>query len=188
MNKFKLIILGRDGVINQDSDSCIKSPEEWVAIPGSLEAIARLTRENYSVVIITNQPGISLGLLTINTLNRIHQKMLHELSRFGGEISAIFFCPDSEKGTSSCRKPAPGLFLKLAERLNIDLQEVYAVGDSLSDLQAATRASAKPILVKTGKGKKTAEKIRLFEDLNLIDTPVYPDLECFVAELLHQSH
>ncbi|MCY4218480.1 MAG: D-glycero-beta-D-manno-heptose 1,7-bisphosphate 7-phosphatase [Gammaproteobacteria bacterium] len=188
MNRFKLIVLGRDGVINQDSDSCIKSPEEWVAIPGSLEAIARLTRENYSVVIITNQPGISLGLLSINTLNRIHQKMFYELSRFGGEISAIFFCPYSETENSSCRKPEPGLFFKLAERLNVDLREVYAVGDSLSDLQAATRASAKPILVKTGRGERTAEKIRLCEHANLADTPVYLDLGCFVTELLHQTH
>lgn len=188
MNKFKLIILDRDGVINQDSDSFIKSPEEWIAVPGSLEAIARLSRERYIVVIITNQSGISRGLLTINMLNRIHQKMFSELSRFGGEISAIFFCPHSEKDNCNCRKPAPGLFFQLAERLNVDLREVHAVGDSLRDIQAATAASARPVLVRTGKGERTYEQIHSGQHQDLVNTPVYPDLESFVTELLHQSH
>ncbi len=186
MNKSRLIILDRDGVINQDSDSFIKSPEEWIALPGSLEAIARLGREKYSVVIITNQSGISRGLLTINMLNRIHQKMFSELSHFGGEISAIFFCPHSEKDHCTCRKPAPGLFFKLAERLNIDLRQVYAVGDSLRDIQAAIAASAKPVLVRTGKGERTVEEIRSGQYRDLVDTPVYPDLGSFVTELLRQ--
>ncbi|MCY4148989.1 MAG: D-glycero-beta-D-manno-heptose 1,7-bisphosphate 7-phosphatase [Gammaproteobacteria bacterium] len=188
MNKFKLVILDRDGVINRDSDSFIKSPEEWTAIPGSLEAIARLGREKYIVVIITNQSGISQGLLSINMLNKIHQKMFSELSRFGGEISAIFFCPHSRKENCSCRKPAPGLFFKLAERLNVDLREVHAVGDSLRDLQAARAASARPILVRTGKGGRTYEQIRSGQHQDLASTPVYPDLESFVTELLHQPH
>ena len=188
MNKPRLIILDRDGVINQDSDSFIKSPEEWIAIPGSLEAIARLSREKYIVVIITNQSGISRGLLTINMLNRIHQKMFNELSRFGGEISAIFFCPHSEKENCTCRKPAPGLFFRLAERLNVDLREVHAVGDSLRDIQAATAASARSALVMTGKGEHTHEQIHSGQHQDLVNTPVYPDLEAFVTELLRQPH
>lgn len=188
MNKLKLIILDRDGVINQDAGSSVNSPEEWVALPGSLEAIARLSREKYSVVIIANQSGISRGLLTINTLNRIHQKMLSELSRLGGEISAIFFCPHSEKENCTCRKPAPGLFFKLSERLNVDLREVYAVGDSLRDIQAAIAASAKPVLVRTGKGERTLEEIRSSNDPALANTRVYPDLRAFVTELLHRPH
>lgn len=189
MNKNKLVILDRDGVINRDSDSFIKSPEEWIALPGSLEAIARLSRENYSVVIITNQSGISRGLLTINTLNRIHQKMLNELSRFGGEISAIFFCPHGKQDRCTCRKPAPGLFLKLSERLNIDLREVYAVGDSLRDLQAALAASAMPILVRTGKGEHTYQDIHSSDgQQNLRSVPVYHDLKAFVTQLLLDVH
>ncbi|MXZ81574.1 MAG: D-glycero-beta-D-manno-heptose 1,7-bisphosphate 7-phosphatase [Gammaproteobacteria bacterium] len=189
MSKFRLIILDRDGVINQDSDSFIKTPEEWVAIPGSLEAIARLCREDYRVVIITNQSGISRGLLSINTLNRIHQKMLEELAHFGGEISAIFFCPHGDKERCDCRKPAPGLFLKLSDRLNCDLRDVYAVGDSLRDIQAAHAAAANPVLVRTGKGEHTLETIRsenLEEEFGAI--PVYPDLAAFVARLLQTPH
>lgn len=188
MNKFRLVILDRDGVINQNSDSYIKSPEEWIAIPGSLEAIARLSREKYVVVIITNQSGISRGFLTINMLNRIHQKMFSELSRFGGDISAIFFCPHSEKENCNCRKPAPGLFFRLAERLNVDLREVHAVGDSLRDMQAATAASAKPVLVRTGKGERTYEQVHSGQHRDLVNIPVYPDLASFVTDLLHQSH
>ena len=155
----KLIILDRDGVINHDSDEFIKSPDEWTAIPGSLEAISRLCREDYKVVVITNQSGIAKGLYTINTLNRIHQKMLEELHRAGGDISAIFFCPHDNDDNCECRKPKPGMFLELGKRLKCNLREVYAVGDSLRDLEAAESAGAKPALVKTGKGLITLDQI-----------------------------
>ena len=123
MEQNNLIILDRDGVINHDTDSYIRTPEQWTAIPGSLEAIARLCRENYRVVVITNQSGISRGYYTINTLNRIHQKMLEEVHKFGGDISAIFFCPHSDEDGCDCRKPQPGLFLELQKRLKCNLDQ-----------------------------------------------------------------
>ena len=203
MEKSKLLILDRDGVINKDSDDFIKFPDEWQAIPGSLEAIARLCREDYRVVVITNQSGISRGYFSINTLNRIHQKMMDELNHLGGEISAIFFCPHSDAENCSCRKPQPGMFLELVERTKCSLKDVYAVGDSLRDLQAASAAGAKPVLVRTGKGQKTLELIRQSSDSSdhltiddqsdrhhtlsldqLSDVPVYADLGSFVDELL----
>ena len=117
MDSGRLIILDRDGVINRDSDEFIKSPEEWEALPGSLEAIARLCRAEYRVVVVTNQSGISRGLLTPNTLNRIHQKMLDQLHALGGEIDAIFFCPHGPDDQCDCRKPLPGMFEELKQRL-----------------------------------------------------------------------
>lgn len=189
MEKTKLLILDRDGVINQDSDDFIKSPGEWIAIPGSLEAIARLCREDYRVVIITNQSGVSRGYLSINMLNRIHQKMLDELNHLGGEISAIFFCPHGELDNCACRKPLPGMFHELVERTKCNLKEVYAVGDSMRDLQSALVAGAKPVLVCTGKGMLTKSKIEAGEGgETLIDTPIYSDLGSFVDSLLRSEN
>lgn len=189
VDKTKLLVLDRDGVINQDSDQFIKSPQEWHAIPGSLEAISRLCREDYHVVIITNQSGIARDYFSINTLNRIHQKLLDELNHFGGEISAIFFCPHSEKDNCDCRKPKPGMFFELSERSKCDLTEVYAVGDSMRDLEAARSAGARPVLVRTGKGKQTEqdflkEKPSVFGNSNI---PVFDDLSVFVDHLLRSE-
>lgn len=185
MDNRKLIVLDRDGVINQDSDTFVKSPEEWVAIPGSLEAISRLCREDYQVVVVTNQSGISRGYYSVNTLNRIHQKMLDELHHFGGEISALFFCPHSDTDDCECRKPKPGMLLELGRRLKCDLNEVYAVGDSLRDIQAAQSAGAKPILVETGKGSRTLKKLES-DDMQgkFGSVPRFSDLGAFVDHIL----
>ena len=181
----KLIVLDRDGVINQDSDVHIRSPEQWVAIPGSLEAIARLCRQDYQIVIVTNQSGISRGYYSVNTLNRIHQKMLDELSHFGGEISALFFCPHSDKHGCECRKPKPGMLLELAQRLKCNLNGVYAVGDSLRDLQAAQSAGARPVLVETGKGLSTLKKLESSEWQEKFGrVPRFNDLASFVDHIL----
>jgi D-glycero-D-manno-heptose 1,7-bisphosphate phosphatase len=184
----RLIILDRDGVINEDSDQFIKSPEEWVAIPGSLEAIARLCKAEFRVVVITNQSGIARGLLNLNTLNRIHQKMLDQLHGFGGEISAIFFCPHGSDEGCDCRKPLPGLFNELQQRLKYSLIGVDAIGDSLRDLQAAKAAVANPVLVRTGNGKKTEQQLIAGADENLPgdgpgSIPVYDDLQSYVESL-----
>ena len=181
----RLIILDRDGVINRLCPRGVASPEEWEALPGSLEAIARLCRADYRVVIITNQSGIARGLYSINTLNRIHQKMLDELQPAGGEISAVFFCPHGPDEGCECRKPKPGLFLELAERLQCDLREVCAVGDSIRDLEAAHNAGAKPVLVETGNGRTTAEELANAQrQPQLGDVPVHRDLAAFVSTLL----
>ena len=154
----KLAILDRDGVINHDSDKFIKHPQEWRPIPGSLEAIARLNQAGYHVVLATNQSGVGRGLFDVSTLNAIHDKMHRALSQIGGRIDAIFFCPHGADADCLCRKPRPGLLEEIARRFNVDLHGVPSVGDSLRDLQAAVAVGATPILVLTGKGRKTQEE------------------------------
>jgi D-glycero-D-manno-heptose 1,7-bisphosphate phosphatase len=151
----KLLILDRDGVINHDSDQYIKNPDEWLPLPGSLEAIARLTQSGYRIVVATNQSGIGRGLFDMATLNAIHNKMHKAVNQVGGRIEAVFYCPDTDTAKSPCRKPNPGMFHAIAERFNTSLSNVPAVGDSLRDLQAAARVGSQPLLVLTGKGKKT---------------------------------
>ena len=151
----KLVILDRDGVINQDSDQFIKNPDEWKPIPGSLEAIARLNHSGYRVVVASNQSGIGRGLFDMAALNAINDKMYRALGLFGGRIDALFYCPHAAEADCDCRKPRPGMFLDIAQRFNVSLSGVPSVGDSLRDLQAAATAGAQPILVLTGKGKKT---------------------------------
>ena len=150
-----LVIVDRDGVINFDSDAYIKSVSEWVAIPGSLEALVRLSRADYRVVVATNQSGIARGLYNMATLNRIHQKMTKALGEQGGRIDAIFFCPHGPDDGCHCRKPKPGLLPEISERLKVGLAGVPVVGDSLSDLECADATGALPVLVKTGKGPRT---------------------------------
>ena len=176
-----LIILDRDGVINQDSDDFIKSPEEWLPIEGSLEAIAQLNQAGYRVVVITNQSGIARGLFNVDMLSQIHSKMRRMLAQVGGEIEAILYCPHGPDDNCQCRKPKAGLFEDLANRLRIDLTGVYAVGDSLRDLQAANLVDASPILVKTGKGERTLEQ-GIPEGI-----PVYENLASVVSFLLENE-
>ncbi len=175
----KLVILDRDGVINRDSDDYIKSPQEWVPIPGSLEAIARLQRAGYKIVVATNQSGVARGLFDLDMLGRIHAKMLDAVRAKGGEIEAIFFCPHGPDDGCRCRKPLPGLLEEIIERLKINLHGVYAVGDSERDIVAARAAQALPVLVRTGKGERTLKKSQ-----QLAGVPVYADLAAFTEALL----
>lgn len=174
----KLIILDRDGVINRDSDQFIKSPDEWRALPGSLEAIARLNQWGWRVVVATNQSGIGRGLFDMDTLNAIHEKMVKQLAQAGGRIDAIFFCPHSSDATCECRKPKPGMLLQIGERFNVDLAGVPVVGDSLRDLQAGVAVGCVPYLVLTGKGEKT-----LADPALPAGTKIYADLAAVVADL-----
>jgi D-glycero-D-manno-heptose 1,7-bisphosphate phosphatase len=174
----KLIILDRDGVINQDSDLYIKSPEEWIPLPGSLEAIARLNQWGYRVVVCTNQSGIGRGLFGMDMLNAIHDKMIKAAAHAGGAIDAIFFCPHTNADNCGCRKPKSGMLKEVAARYNIDLADVPVVGDSLRDLQSASEVGAQPMLVLTGKGKKTKLDPNLPEG-----TLVFADLAAAVKKL-----
>jgi len=153
----KCVILDRDGVINYDSDQFIKSPEEWRPIPGSLEAIARLNQAGYRVVVASNQSGVGRGLFDMATLNRIHAKMHKLTNQAGGRIDAVFFCPHAADSKCNCRKPKPGLFQEIGQRLHVDLKGVFAVGDALRDIQVAQAVGARPLLVRTGKGLRTLE-------------------------------
>jgi D-glycero-D-manno-heptose 1,7-bisphosphate phosphatase len=153
----KLVVLDRDGVINADSEHYVKSPEEWQPIAGSLEAIARFTQAGIHVVVATNQSGIGRGLFDMTTLNAVHDKMHKAVNQLGGRIDAVFFCPHAQDAGCTCRKPRPGMLLEIGARFNVALAGLPAIGDSLRDLQAASAAGAIPILVLTGKGKRTQE-------------------------------
>lgn len=174
-----LVILDRDGVINEDSDAFIKTPVEWKPIPGSLEALARLHRAGWRVVVATNQSGIARKLLDLDALARIHETMLRQVSDAGGMIDAVFFCPHGPDDHCDCRKPAPGMLLDIARRLHTGLGGVPAIGDSLRDIQAAKAAGASPILVRTGKGARTVDDPGLDKEV-----PVFDDLYSAVDALL----
>jgi D-glycero-D-manno-heptose 1,7-bisphosphate phosphatase len=175
----KLIILDRDGVINHDSDEFIKSPDEWIPIPGSLEAIARLNQSGYRVVVASNQSGIARGLFDIFTLNAIHQKLHKAAQQAGADIDAVFFCPHAADDHCDCRKPKPGMFQEIAKRFEVSLKGVPCIGDSLRDLQAGFVSGCTPLLVRTGKGERTLAKGGLPPG-----TTVHDDLSAAVDFLL----
>lgn len=177
----KLIILDRDGVINHDSDEYIKSPEEWAPVPGSLDAIARLKRAGYTVVVASNQSGVGRGLFTLDTLHKINEKMQREAARAGGALDAVFYCPHAPQDNCTCRKPKAGLLRDIATRFNHDLKGVPAVGDSLRDIEAAQAVGAKPVLVRTGKGEEVMKSGKVPAGVE-----VYDDLAAFVSVLLER--
>jgi D-glycero-D-manno-heptose 1,7-bisphosphate phosphatase len=168
----KLVILDRDGVINQDSDEYIKSPEEWTPIPGSLEAIAKLNQAGFTVVIASNQSGVGRGYFDLATLEKMHDKMKLALKEHQGHIDRIYFCPHIPDDNCSCRKPKPGLFKQIANDFNIqDATDVYAIGDNYRDIQAAQAIPCQQLLVLTGKGEKTLEKHQKeLKDIKIFNT------------------
>ena len=174
----KLVILDRDGTINEDSDQYIKSPSEWRPIEGSLDAIARLTQAGYRLVVATNQSGIARGLFDTSTLIAIHDRLQQAAAQAGGRIDAFFFCPHAADSACECRKPRPGMLLEIARHFNVSLADVYMVGDAQRDLEAAAAAGARPVLVLTGKGQKTKSDGKLPPG-----TEVFPDLAAFARHL-----
>jgi D-glycero-D-manno-heptose 1,7-bisphosphate phosphatase len=174
-----IIILDRDGVINYDSDAYIKSPNEWLPIPGSLESIAALKQAGYKVAVATNQSGIARGYYTVDTLTAIHTKMQQALAEFNAEIDAIFYCPHGPDDDCNCRKPKPGLLLQAAEFFQVPAHNFLMIGDSLRDSQAAHAVNAKAILVATGKP--------LARDKLPTDVPVYSDLATAVNKIILNS-
>lgn len=179
----KIIILDRDGVINQDSDNFIKSVDEFIPLPGSVEAIAKLKHAGYKVYIATNQSGIFRGFYDVATLNAMHEKLASLLKEHNAEIDGIEFCPHRPVDNCDCRKPKAGMYLNIAKQAGLsDYSEILVVGDSLRDLQAAQSIKAKPHLVRTGKGERTIKKGEGLEDI-----PVYNDLSDFVNQLLKES-
>ena len=173
----KLIVLDRDGVINYDSDNYIKTVDEWVPLPGSMEAIGKLTKAGYKIAVATNQSGISRGYFSVETLNAMHDKMIKLAAQHGGKFDYIAYCPHGPDDECDCRKPLPGLIHEIETALGISAKDCYMVGDSLRDLEAGVAAHMKPALVKTGKGVRTLEKNQglentlVFDDLtNLVNT------------------
>ena len=149
------VILDRDGVINQDSDSYVKSAEEWVPIAGSIEAMARLSRAGWRVVIATNQSGLARGLFDGAALAAMHDKLCGLVEAAGGKVDGIFYCTHGPDAGCECRKPGTGLLQQIEREFAVSLQGCWFVGDSLRDLQAAQRFGCQPVLVRTGKGLAT---------------------------------
>lgn len=183
MNKW--LILDRDGVINYDSDAFIKSPDEWQPLPGSLEAIARLNQAGYRIVVISNQSGLARKLFSVETLDAIHHKFNTLLTEKGGRVERIYYCPHGPGDHCDCRKPLAGMFRQFAAEFGLSLDGIFAVGDSVRDIQAAHSAGATGVLVRSGKGETSVASIAtLTEDDPLQNTVVYDDLSAFTDQLL----
>jgi D-glycero-D-manno-heptose 1,7-bisphosphate phosphatase len=175
----KIVVLDRDGVINQDSDDYIKNADEWIPIPGSIEAIARLKNAGYQVAVATNQSGIGRGFYSERVLHEMHKKLHDLLATYtDGEIDLIVYCPHRPDDGCSCRKPKSGLLDQIAEQLQVDLESCWMIGDSLKDLQVALTHKMRPVLVRTGKGRLTEEKGGLPKN-----TLIFEDLSAAVVQL-----
>jgi D-glycero-D-manno-heptose 1,7-bisphosphate phosphatase len=177
----KLLILDRDGVINQDSDAYIKSVEEWVPIPGSVEAIAQLSKAGWTVAVATNQSGIARGYYDLTTLDAMHEHMRELVAQEGGEVGLVVYCPHGPDTGCDCRKPKPGMLKTIARYYAVDLPGVWFVGDSKGDLEAAAAVDSQPVLVMTGKGQKTRSGPLP------AGTLIFEDLAAVAAELIHNS-
>jgi D-glycero-D-manno-heptose 1,7-bisphosphate phosphatase len=183
----KLIILDRDGTINEDRDDYVKSPEEWVPLPGALEAVARLNHAGWHTVLATNQSGLGRGLFDMAMLNAMHTRMNQMLAKHGGRIDAVFFCPHTPEDQCDCRKPLPGLMTLIGERYGLDLQEVPLVGDSLRDLQAGMAAGCPTHLVRTGNvGQLDADQLAALVD-QVPGTQVHDNLGAFAEWMIHNE-
>jgi D-glycero-D-manno-heptose 1,7-bisphosphate phosphatase len=183
----KLVILDRDGTINEDRDDFVKSPDEWVPIPGALEAIARLNHAGWHTVVATNQSGLGRGTFDMSTLNAMHTKMNQMLAKQGGRIDAVFFCPHAPEDNCSCRKPLPGLFEQIGERFGVDLADVPVVGDSLRDLQAGAAVGCRPHLVRTGKAAQLDDAQIAQLCGQVAGTQVHADLKAFAEFLIQRE-
>lgn len=174
-----LVIIDRDGVINQDSSEFVKSVDEWLPLDGSIEAIARLSVAGFTVAVASNQSGLARGLFDKEALLAMHQKLHDLVAAEGGRVDRIVVCPHGPDDDCACRKPRPGLLLELGRHYNISLAGVPVIGDSLRDLRAATAAGARPILVRTGNGTETEQQLPA--DLSGVD--VFDDLAAVAAML-----
>ncbi len=177
----KLLILDRDGVINYDSDAYIKSLEEWIPIPGSIEAIAHLSQAGWTVAVATNQSGLARGYYDLPTLNAMHRRLQELVTEQGGELGLIVFCPHGPDEGCDCRKPKPGMLKTIAAHYRVALAGLWFVGDSRGDLEAALAVDCQPVLVKTGKGQQT------LSTSVPAGTLIFDDLAAVAAQLLH-SH
>ena len=182
-----LIILDRDGTINEDREDFVKSVDEWVPLPGALEAIARLNHAGWQTVVATNQSGLGRGLFDMATLNLMHTKMNAALARVGGRVSAVFFCPHTPEDRCDCRKPLPGLYLQIGERFGVELTAVPVVGDSVRDLEAAVAAGCAPHLVRTGKSARLGEDELAQLRERFPGLQVHADLPAFAEFMIQQE-
>jgi D-glycero-D-manno-heptose 1,7-bisphosphate phosphatase len=184
----KLVILGRDGILNVYREDHVKSPAEWVPIVGALEAVARLNHAGWHVVVATNQAGIGRGMIDMSVVNSVHSRMMQKLSTVGARVDAVFFCPHAPEDLCDCRKPQPGMMVDIGRRYGIDLRQVPMVADTLRDLSAAHAAHCEPHLVRTGRAASLSDD----QASALIDqvpgAQSHRDLDAFVNWLLTRDH
>jgi D-glycero-D-manno-heptose 1,7-bisphosphate phosphatase len=184
MHTLKLVILGRDGILNQFRENHVTVPEEWQPVPGALEAVARLNHAGWHVVVATNQSGIGRGMIDMAAVNAVHAHMNQRLMAQGGRVDAVFFCPHTPEDDCECRKPRPGLILDIGRRYGLDLNQVPMVGDTLRDLQAARHAGCPPHLVRSGRAAALGpEQIQAMLD-QVPGALVHDSLSDFVDHLL----
>jgi D-glycero-D-manno-heptose 1,7-bisphosphate phosphatase len=186
----KLIILDRDGTINWDSEDFVKTADEWIPMPGALDAIARLNHAGWRVVLAANQPGLGRGLFEMAALNQIHAKMHKLLAAAGGRIDAVFYCPHAPHEGCDCRKPRPGLFHQIAERYGVELKNVPTAGDGLRDIQAGVAAGCVAHLLLTGQGAQFRDRLASGEPLPEAfpaGTPVHEDLAAFASFIIERE-
>jgi len=179
----KLIILDRDGVINEDSDEYVKSVNEWIPIPGSIEAITHLSKAGYTITVATNQSGIGRGLFDLDALEAMHEKLFALVEAQGGHIAGVFYCPHTPEDNCNCRKPKAGLIDAIEDELGVSARDALVVGDSNRDLEAGLAKGCKLFLVKTGKGNKTLAKMVSASDPLLGQVVVFDDLQQFARSL-----
>lgn len=186
----KLVILGRDGVLNQYREDHVKAPEEWQPLPGALDAVARLNQAGWHAVVATNQSGIGGGLVDMGSLNAVHRRMMQSLAESGGRIDAVFFCPHTPEAGCDCRKPLPGLMLQIAERygLEAELGNVPMVCDTARDLEAAQAAGCQPHLVLSGRAATLDADELARWSAGIAGLHVHADLGAFVDFVLHREH
>ena len=184
----RLVILGRDGILNIYREDHVKSPDEWEPIPNALEAVARLNHAGWHTVVATNQSGIGRGMIDMASVNTVHQRMMQRLAEAGGRLDAVFFCPHTPEDDCDCRKPKPGLMKQIAQRYGIELRTVPMVADTLRDLQAAHAAGCEPHLVRTGRAAALTDKqvVEIVQQVPM--TEVHDSLGEFVDVLLERAH
>ncbi|MFY9178279.1 MAG: D-glycero-beta-D-manno-heptose 1,7-bisphosphate 7-phosphatase [Venatoribacter sp.] len=180
----KLIILDRDGVLNQDSDQYIKSADEWLALPGSMEAVGKLTQAGFTLAVATNQSGLARGYFTLADLQAMHEKMTKLAAQHGGRFAHIAYCPHGPDDSCQCRKPLPGLIHEIETTLNLSAQGAWVVGDSIRDLEAGNQAGCKTALVRTGKGRQSEKKLTAAQ---LNQTLVFDDLASFADYIINNQ-
>ncbi|MDP1902035.1 MAG: D-glycero-beta-D-manno-heptose 1,7-bisphosphate 7-phosphatase [Rubrivivax sp.] len=188
MQSTKLVILGRDGILNEYREGHVAAPEEWETVPGALEAVARINHAGWHVVVATNQSGIGRGMIDMSDVNTVHAHMNRELMAQGGRVDAVFFCPHTPEDDCDCRKPKPGMMLEIGRRYGVDLSLVPMVSDTLRDLLAAQAAGCAPHLVLSGRAKGLDDEQIQLMVAQVPGTRVHADLGAFADFLLTQDH
>lgn len=184
-NTLKLVVVDRDGTLNVYQEGYVQNIDDWKPISGAFEAVAMLNRAGWHVVIATNQPGISRGVLDMSTLNSIHQLMYQQLAQAGGKVDAVFFCPHTADDQCTCRKPLPGMLLDISTRFGVDAAEIHVIGDALRDVEAAQAAGCQPYLVCTGESE-TYSPAQPPEGLPA-NTRVFASLQDFAKDLIART-